>query len=90
MVESKSRQETPLDDLMDNGSPTEIANVRMVTRQDGSQVPFSDQILLKYLANKLEGLNRKYINLDLIVGKVKQGIYNGKSLLDPSLIPIKL
>ena len=59
---------------------------RMVTKQDGSQVPFSDQILLKYLEEKLYGLNKEYMNLDLIVGKVKQGIYNGKSLLEPSHI----
>jgi hypothetical protein len=49
MVEAKTHIETPLDDLMANGSKTEIVNARMVTKQDGSQVPFQDAILLKYL-----------------------------------------
>ena len=49
----------------------------MVTRQDGSQVPFSDQMLYDFLGDKLEGLNKQFMDLDLIVNKVKQGIYNG-------------
>lgn len=50
----------------------------MVTKQDGSKVPFADEILQKYIDSKLEGLNRTFMNVDIIIGKVKQGIYNGK------------
>ena len=42
-------------------------------------MPFSEDTLNKYIEEKLEGLNRQYINVDLIVGKVTQGIYNGKN-----------
>ena len=40
-------------------------------------MPFSDQMLYDFLGDKLEGLNKQFMDLDLIVNKVKQGIYNG-------------
>ena len=49
----------------------------MVTRQDGTQVEFKDEILKQYIENKVDGLNKQYMNVDIIIGKVKQGIYNG-------------
>ncbi len=52
---------------------------RLVVKQDGSQVPFSEQILRADLERKLEGLNREYISVDIIVSKVASGLYNGKS-----------
>ena len=73
-MELASKPINDLDDLL-RDSPQKA---RMVTRQDGSQVPFSDLTLTQYLEDKLEGLNKQYMDLSLIVNKVKQGIYNGK------------
>ena len=45
---------TSLEQLMDSPPKKQ----RMVTRQDGSQVEFSEKILDEYLQDKLEGLNK--------------------------------
>lgn len=57
-----------------------VTTTRMVTKQDGSQVPFSEQTLRAYLEVQLAGLNSEYISIDIIIGKVISGLYNGKSL----------
>ena len=43
---------------------------RMVTKQDGSKVPFSEAHLRQSLHKQIEGLNNKFINLDIIISKV--------------------
>ena len=78
-MELSSKPINDLDDLL-HDSPQKA---RMVTRQDGSQVPFSDLTLTQFLEDKLEGLNKQYMDLSLIVNKVKQGIYNGKFKTSP-------
>ena len=66
-METSTKPQTELEDLL--GSPPK--KERMVTRCDGTQVPFSDEMLYGFLSDKLEGLNKQYIELDLIVNKVK-------------------
>ena len=58
-----------------------LSTTRLVTKQDGSQVPFSEQTLRTYLEEHLQGLNTEYISVDIIVGKVNSGLYNGKSFV---------
>ena len=53
---------------------------RLVSKSDGSKVPFSEQHLRAALEAELVGLNNEYINLDIILQKVSSGLYNGKSL----------
>ena len=52
---------------------------RLITKQDGTKIPFEKDQLKKHLQSFLKGLNEKYINLDIVVEKVASGIYNGKS-----------
>ena len=66
-METSTKPQTELEDLL--GSPPK--KERMVTRCDGTQVPFSVEMLYEFLSDKLEGLNKEYMNLDLIVNKVK-------------------
>lgn len=51
---------------------------RMVTKLDGTQVPFEKSKLKAYLAGFLDGLNKEFLNLDIVVEKVASGLYNGK------------
>ena len=60
--------------IVDEGMGTS----RLVTKQDGTKVPFSDQILKEYLQARLEGLNQDYLQIDIILKKVSEGLYNGK------------
>ena len=85
MVEQKVQLapgQTPLDLQANTSVDFEQVNAmnKMVTKQDGSKVPYKEQILISYLESKLDGLNQSYINLSIIVAKVTQGIYNGKSI----------
>ena len=41
-------------------------------------MPFREEILRASLNSHLEGLNTDYINIDIILNKVQQGLYNGK------------
>ena len=66
-METSTKPQTELEDLLVSPPKKE----RMVTRCDGTQVPFSDEMLYEFLSDKLEGLNKQYIELDLIVNKVK-------------------
>ena len=54
------------------------ATTRLVERQDGTKVPYSEDKLKAALESKLEGLNREYVKLDIILAKVGSGLYNGK------------
>ena len=85
MVESNlqlGKGQTPLDLQAHASVDFEQVNAmaKMVTKQDGSKVPYKEQTLYSYLETKLEGLNRSYMNLNIIIAKVTQGIYNGKSI----------
>ena len=57
-----AKGQTPLD-LQANSSVSfeqvnAMATTRMVTRKDGSKVPYSEQTLIDYMNSKLEGLNK--------------------------------
>lgn len=64
---------------VDEGAGT----TRMVTKSDGSKVPYSTSLLRAHLESKIEGLNSELINLDIVVDKVTSGIYNGKCARPP-------
>ena len=55
-----------------------METTRMVTKEDGTKVPFSEATLLKSLDSQLEGLNQEFISRDIIMAKVSSGLYNGK------------
>ena len=55
-----------------------MGTTRMVTKEDGTKVPFSEASLLQSLENQLAGLNQEFISLDIIMAKVSSGLYNGK------------
>ena len=58
----------------------EMGTTRLVTKLDGTKVPFSEEKLRTSLNAQLEGLNVEYLNIDIIMSKVSSGLYNGKSL----------
>ena len=60
--------------IVDEGQST----TRLVTKSDGSKVPFSDEHLKTALREQLQGLS-ELINVDIILSKVSSGLYNGKS-----------
>ena len=51
---------------------------RMVTKSNGTKIPYSEEHLRNSLDIQLEGLNRELINTDIIISKVSSGLYNGK------------
>jgi len=55
-----------------------LGTTRLVTKDDGSKVPYSEDHLRASLNCQLEGLNREYMNVDIILQKVSSGLYNGK------------
>lgn len=65
-------------ELQENKSITFETAAKMIVKQDGSKVPFESSVLKSKLSNFLNGLNKNYINLDIITEKVSKGIYNGK------------
>lgn len=54
----------------------------MVTKLDGSKEPFEPTELRTFLEKHLSGLNKEFMNLEIIVDKVQKGIYNGKPFLN--------
>ena len=58
-----------------------MGTTRLVTKLDGTKVPFSEEKLRTSLNAQLEGLNIEFINIDIIMTKVSSGLYNGKSML---------
>ena len=58
-----------------------MGTTRLVTKLDGTKVPFSEEKLRTSLNAQLDGLNIEFINIDIIMTKVSSGLYNGKSML---------
>ena len=56
-----------------------MGTTRLVTKSDGSKVPFSEDHLRSSINSQLEGLHRELINVNVIINKVTSGLYNGKS-----------
>jgi len=54
-----------------------MATTRLVTCKDGTKEPYSETNLRASLDRQLEGLNKDYLNLDIIMTKVSSGLYNG-------------
>lgn len=52
-------------------------NQRYVTKRDGSQEAILPEKIKIRLEKLIQGLDMNFINLDLVVEKVSQGIYNG-------------
>lgn len=75
-MESTIKQ--PLE-MQENKSITFEAAAKMIKKIDGTQEPFENEALKAHLSKYLDGLNKDYLNLDIIVEKVAKGIYNGKS-----------
>ena len=64
-----------------------MGTTRLVTCKDGTKEPYSETNLRASLDRQLEGLNKDYLNLDIIMTKVSSGLYNGKpSFLSPSQV----
>jgi ribonucleoside-diphosphate reductase subunit M1 len=55
---------------------------RYVTKRDGSRQPINPEKIRHRLGRLTEGLSERYINLDVIVKKVSEGIYNGVKTMD--------
>ncbi|OMJ79867.1 hypothetical protein SteCoe_20010 [Stentor coeruleus] len=55
---------------------------RYVTKRDGSRQPINPEKIRHRLARLTEGLSERYINLDVIIKKVSEGIYNGVKTMD--------
>lgn len=60
--------------IVDEGTGT----TRLITKNDGSKVPYQASILRESLQCKLDGLNQEFIDIDIILNKVASGLYNGK------------
>lgn len=60
--------------IVDEGMST----TRLVTKQDGTKVAYSQATLRQAIENQLGGLNQDFINVDIILTKVASGLYNGK------------
>ena len=60
--------------IVDEGMST----TRLVTKSDGTKVPYSEEHLRACLNSQLEGLHRDLMNVDIILSKVSSGLYNGK------------
>lgn len=71
--------------VVDEGTGT----TRLVTKSDGSKVPYSEEHLRNCLETQMEGLNREYLNLEIILHKVNAGLYNGKCKLTPTSLLVR-
>ena len=56
-----------------------MSTTRLITKPDGSKVPYAEKHLRQSFSKHVNGLNMDYINLDIIIQKVSSGLYNGKS-----------
>ena len=61
--------------------PNKFSNFKVVTR-DGHLEPMDISIVRKRMAALAFGLNLDYVNLDLIMLKVQQGVYDGISTVE--------
>ena len=59
---------------------------RLVTKSDGSKVPFSEEHLRSALNAQLSNLDSEHISVDIIINKVSSGLYNGKFFLFAGLV----
>ena len=55
---------------------------RFVTKRDGSRQPINTEKIRHRLARLTEGLSETYINLDIIVSKVSEGIFCGVKTME--------
>jgi transcriptional regulator NrdR family protein len=53
--------------------------VKHVIKRNGSQQPIDIEKIRNRFVNKAYGLNMNYINFDVIVNKVSEGIYSGNN-----------
>jgi hypothetical protein len=60
-------------------------SVKYVIKRDGTRQILNIEKIRSRFVNKGAGLNAKFINYDVIVHKVTEGIYQGKFLLSQSL-----
>lgn len=54
------------------------ADVKHVIKRNGARQPLNLEKIRARFVNKGAGLNQKFINFDVIVQKVAEGIYQGK------------
>ena len=55
---------------------------RCVTKRDGSRQPINTEKIRHRLSRLISGLSTTYINLDIIVNKVSEGIFSGVKTMD--------
>lgn len=74
------QQKQTLDLQANNSIAFEENNVTTytITKRDGSKVTFDPAVLRADLESHLDGLNKDFIDLDIIVGKVTAGMCQGK------------
>lgn len=58
--------------------PNKYSNYTVITRK-GNREPMDISIVRKRISDLAFGLNFDYVNLDLIMIKVQQGVYDGIS-----------
>lgn len=63
-------------ELVANNTIT-FADARMVKNDDGTEEPFEVERLRASITKKAEGLNTKFVKLEIITEKVSKGIYSG-------------
>lgn len=56
-------------------SSTSEAEEKFVIKRDGTKQPLNLNKLRERFVNKAAGLNMDYVNFDVIVAKLKSGIY---------------
>lgn len=56
--------------------------VRYVIKRNGSRQPINPEKIRDRLSRLLSGLSEEHINLDVIVSKVKEGLYSGVKTID--------
>ena len=56
--------------------------VRYVIKRNGSRQPINPEKIRHRLSTLLSGLSEQHINLDVIVSKVKEGLYSGVKTID--------
>ncbi len=58
-----------------------MQDTKFVIKRDGTQAEIKQDRIKERLQGLVQGLNKDYINLDIICEKVFKGIYSGKSIL---------
>lgn len=83
-MESTTKQGTTLNMQANDstGFAEAVKNQKMCTKRDGRQEAFSQEKLIQSLSRSCGGLDMNYLNLDIIAGKVTQGLPSGKFLVN--------